>query len=207
MISYGLLEGRDAAVNYGEYIYEFNLEGWNGVSSCTYFIEATANNVIYVEAIISAINSWMKATKMNKPQAIIKFIRVYNKSDATITFTVLQSFPEPISTTALAYTMFYKKINDILTLATEMGDRPVCNWTNCIVTMKTDLSLLSATRTACHEIGHCLGLDHPIPGYILTMGDHKSVMYPYNSEIPKDFIAYYPTENDRLQIERKYSIK
>jgi predicted Zn-dependent protease len=178
-----------------DYAYSYKLQS-GSVANLTYYIDTTANQALFASAINNAIAQWVNATAQNSTYAKVGFTRVYSATGATIVFKAQGTFPSWVSSGVNGYTELYSGNN----LVTYQANPPTSNWTNCIVYLKTTMSPTTSTaqRTACHEIGHCLGLAHPTPPSGVTF---TSIMYPSGSSI---YAADSPTSTDAGQIEKIY---
>lgn len=180
-----------ASAESGNYQYAYKFKS-GSVANLTYYIDNTANQALFSNAINSAVAQWVTATAQNTSKAKVGFTRVYSAAEATVVFKAAGTFPSWASN-ALGYTELYSGS----TLVTVNGGYPSSDWDKCVVYLKTTLSPSSsqAQRTACHEVGHCLGLAHPS----ITTG--YSIMYPSGSS---SYATDYPTATDANQIEMKY---
>lgn len=70
---------------------------------------------------------------------------------------------------------------------------PTANWDKCRVVIRTGLTGTQVQRTACHEIGHCLGLSHPVTPVL-------SIMHPTGAQGAVNYIS----SQDVLNVEEKY---
>ncbi len=149
----------------------------------TYCIDSSASGS--ATQIRAAMNAWSTASGGR-----ISFTSS-SASSATIVFKKQSTFPSAIST-ANGYVLYYSSGTSLNT----PGGYPSQDWTKCEVYIKSGLTSAQTQRTACHEIGHCLGLDHPF-----NDGLTSSIMYVSGHAKASNT----PTQEDIANLEEKYT--
>lgn len=149
----------------------------------TYYIDSSASGS--ATQIKAAMNAWSTAS-----QGRISFTSS-SASSATIVFKKQSTFPSGLSTTN-GYVLYYSCGTSLNT----PGGIPSQDWTKCEAYIKSGLTSAQTQRTACHEIGHCLGLAHPYKNSTLT----SSIMY----ESGNSKASNTPTPGDITNLEEKY---
>ena len=187
-----------AGDNYTYYM-DKKLQGSSGLANRTYYIDKTAIDAGYEDEAINAIKSWVTATKNNKASVSkVGFKRVYSKTNATIVIygKAKSTFPSSVKG-ALGYVVYYSGSNSI----SLPGGMPSKNWSQCAVYVDNKLSSSKAQRTICHEIGHGLGLLHPM--HPASTG--SSIMLPDDTVYPK-YKSDKPTSADAFMLDTRYRV-
>ncbi|MDP4092104.1 MAG: matrixin family metalloprotease [Bacillota bacterium] len=170
---------------YGDYIVGHKLS--SGVSNVHYYLDPSMSST-YQNAITSAMNSWCISGC-----DVIKVTQVTDLNSAEIKFSNKNYVNNSATQTARGYTLYY--INGSGYTAPGAASFPTTDWLRCSVVLKDNLSFAEIVSTACHEIGHCLGLVHPSESVIPS-----SVMFTYDSTKRTNA----PTIYDVTQINKIY---
>lgn len=196
LVSSAICVGAIGGDNYSYYM-EYKLQGSSGLANRTYYIDSTITKAGYSDEATNAAKSWVTATKNNKTSnSKVGLTKTTSKTNATIEIRAKAKadFPSAVKGT-LGYCVYYSGSNAIST----PGGSPRGNWTKCIVYVQSGLSSQTAQRTICHEIGHALGLLHPMH----PESTGKSVMLPDNTVHTK-CKSNTPTSADAYMLYTRY---